>query len=106
MYKNNASSVDSFSVVDADILLAEAPLPNPTTRPSGTPNAIICCIPNSFIVIFPPRSTIVVASRSLLTQALLLRMGQLAYYVDHYGATLEASNLGMIYRSLDNAVTP
>uniref|UniRef100_M1DTP3 Polyprotein protein n=1 Tax=Solanum tuberosum TaxID=4113 RepID=M1DTP3_SOLTU len=54
-----------------------------------------------------PKPTIVAAdSRLLLTRASLLRMGQLALYVDRRAANLEASVPDIIRIALTDAVTP
>ncbi|KAG5571370.1 hypothetical protein H5410_061136 [Solanum commersonii] len=62
---------------------------------------------NSSTTSLPPRSgTATAAAQPTLTQAALLRMGQLAHYANRCTSGLEATILGMIERALADVVTP
>uniref|UniRef100_M1DGN1 Polyprotein protein n=1 Tax=Solanum tuberosum TaxID=4113 RepID=M1DGN1_SOLTU len=105
--KKKAALVDTSPVMDTYALPAEAPLPTPALGTSGTSSATPSVTPSSPTALVPSRSsTAVVASQPPLTQAELLRMGQLAHFVDRRASRLEASIPGMIERGLADALSP
>uniref|UniRef100_M1DWP5 Integrase core domain containing protein n=1 Tax=Solanum tuberosum TaxID=4113 RepID=M1DWP5_SOLTU len=91
--------------VDTESSPAEAYLPTPTTRPLGIPITTSSDTPSSSTVALPPRPTGAV-SRPPLTQASLLRMGQLANSVDRDVSRFEASVPSMIQSGLADVVIP
>uniref|UniRef100_M1DB94 Integrase core domain containing protein n=1 Tax=Solanum tuberosum TaxID=4113 RepID=M1DB94_SOLTU len=94
--KKKVALVDSFSVVNTDSLPEEASLPTPSPGPSGTSSVVPSDTHISSSATLPPRAAAVAISRTPLTQAALLRMGQLAHSTDRRAARLEASIPGMI----------
>uniref|UniRef100_M1DQ02 Polyprotein protein n=1 Tax=Solanum tuberosum TaxID=4113 RepID=M1DQ02_SOLTU len=87
--------------------LAEASLPTPALGPLGTltSTATASDTPGSSTVALTPRPAADV-SQTHITQASLLRIGQLSYSTDHQAARLEASIRGMIQTVLDNVISP
>uniref|UniRef100_M1DSY6 Polyprotein protein n=1 Tax=Solanum tuberosum TaxID=4113 RepID=M1DSY6_SOLTU len=87
----------------------KASLPAPAPRPLGISIATVTPTdtPDSSAAVQSPRpTTVVVVSRFPLTQASLLRMGQLALSANRHAASLEASDPGMIQIALADAMTP
>uniref|UniRef100_M1DBS6 Polyprotein protein n=1 Tax=Solanum tuberosum TaxID=4113 RepID=M1DBS6_SOLTU len=98
-----------MELVNTESSPAQAPLPTPAPRPSGI--SITTSTPadtaGSSATARSPRATVIAAiSRSLLTQASLLWMGQLALSADRQAASLEVSVPSMIQNALADAVTP
>uniref|UniRef100_M1DDI6 Polyprotein protein n=1 Tax=Solanum tuberosum TaxID=4113 RepID=M1DDI6_SOLTU len=87
---------------------AETFLPTLAAGPSSTSNSIVTFADTlgSFVAALPPRPIVVIASRALMTQASLFRMGQLPQSPNRRAANLETSILGMIQTALNNVVTP
>uniref|UniRef100_M1E128 Putative plant transposon protein domain-containing protein n=1 Tax=Solanum tuberosum TaxID=4113 RepID=M1E128_SOLTU len=104
--KKKAAPVDSSPVVDTDLSPAEAYLPTTAPGPSGTPCVVSPNAPSYSVDVLPPRPVVAVVSRTPITQASLLRMGQLAYSADRRAARLETSITDMIKAALTAAVTP
>ncbi|KAG5610227.1 hypothetical protein H5410_021508 [Solanum commersonii] len=105
--EEEGSPVDSSLVVDTNTLPAEAHLPTLAPGPSGTSSVVPSNTPSSSAAPLPPKSgAVATTSRSLLTQATLLRMGLLAHSIDRRATKLEASILSMIQKTLADAVTP
>ncbi|KAG5571164.1 hypothetical protein H5410_060930 [Solanum commersonii] len=91
---------------NVETLPAEVVLPTLAPGNLGTSSDVLYVTRSSFASSLPLRSTTATAGHSTLTQEVLLRMGQLAYYVDRRAARLEATIPSMIKRSLANVVTP
>uniref|UniRef100_M1DL35 Putative plant transposon protein domain-containing protein n=1 Tax=Solanum tuberosum TaxID=4113 RepID=M1DL35_SOLTU len=87
--------VDPFLVVVTDSIPAEAYLRTLTHRPSGTTAATPSNVPSSSAATLPPKPAAAV-SRTLITQASLLRIGQLVPSADRRAARLETSIPSMI----------
>uniref|UniRef100_M1DYC6 Polyprotein protein n=1 Tax=Solanum tuberosum TaxID=4113 RepID=M1DYC6_SOLTU len=102
-----AAPVDLSPVVVTDSIPAEASLPTPAPGPSGTSiaTASFADTPGSSVAALPPKPAGAV-SRTPITHASLLRMGQLAHSADCQVAKLETSIPNMIQTALTDAVTP
>ncbi|KAG5605155.1 hypothetical protein H5410_026647 [Solanum commersonii] len=96
--KKKATPVDTSPVVDTNALPAEALFPTLEPRPLGTSSATAFVTSRS--------GTTIAAGRPPLTQAVLLRMGQLAHFADYRAARLKSSIAGMIQIALAYAVIP
>ncbi|KAG5599561.1 hypothetical protein H5410_030931, partial [Solanum commersonii] len=82
----------------------EASLPTSDPGPLGTPIVVPSDTLGSFTAGLPPKPVIV--SRTSLTEASLVQMGQLAHSTNRRAARLESAIPGMIQTALDNIVTP
>uniref|UniRef100_M1DVN7 Polyprotein protein n=1 Tax=Solanum tuberosum TaxID=4113 RepID=M1DVN7_SOLTU len=106
--KKKATSVDTSPIVVTDTLPAEAVFPTLTHVLSGISSVVTFVTPSSSTAPLPPRSGVSAAatSRPPLTYVALLRMGQVAHFVDRRTSRLEATIPGMIERALTDVVTP
>uniref|UniRef100_M1DIZ3 Polyprotein protein n=1 Tax=Solanum tuberosum TaxID=4113 RepID=M1DIZ3_SOLTU len=86
----------------------ETSLPTPTPWPSGmtVATATLADPPGSFVAALPHRPTAAVVSREPISQASLIRIGQLAKSADCQAANIETSIPGMIQAALDETVKP
>uniref|UniRef100_M1DYY5 Integrase core domain containing protein n=1 Tax=Solanum tuberosum TaxID=4113 RepID=M1DYY5_SOLTU len=89
--RQKASPVDPSPVVDTNSIPAEAFLPTPAHGPSGTSTATPFDVPSSSATALPPRPAAAAISRTPITQASLLWIGQLTHSADRWAARLKTT---------------
>uniref|UniRef100_M1DSL1 Polyprotein protein n=1 Tax=Solanum tuberosum TaxID=4113 RepID=M1DSL1_SOLTU len=102
-----AAPVDISLDVDIDSLPTKVVITTPAARPSGTLSSAPSDIYGSSAASPPPRSAAgTTTSRPPITQAMLLKMGNLAHSIDVLASRLEVAVARMIERALTATLMP